>query len=247
MGMGHTLTLIPRDNSLLSEYELGWKLTDAMPVNNVGIVSGRDALTIRWDANDIWRVVNDFVSLPVEEAREKYELGKDAQDWQVSRAQEDLKSSGPSKGNIKPILYRPFDRRFTYYTGKSRGFHCRPGNEVMRQMTLVGNLGFGSTRSVEIESGWEHMFVTNSLFTHHTVSVKEVNYLFPLYIVGDDKPDLFKPQGSKNSNNIHPNFSLEFLSAISSKIGLKYDSTGTSSAKNSFVSRFTSSRTKCLC
>ena len=41
-------------------------------------------------------------------------------------AQEDLKNSGLKDNNIVPLTYRPFDVRYTYYTGKSGGFHCRP-------------------------------------------------------------------------------------------------------------------------
>ena len=44
------------------------------------------------------------------------------------------------------------------------------------------NLGFGTTRSTEIAGGWEHIFCTKEIIQHHTVSIKEVNYLFPLYL-----------------------------------------------------------------
>ncbi len=36
----------PQDISLRSEYERGWKVTEAMPVNTVGVVTGQDANTI---------------------------------------------------------------------------------------------------------------------------------------------------------------------------------------------------------
>ena len=75
--------------------------------------------------------MTDFVVLTPETAREKYNLGKDARDWQVVLAQKDLKTSGPKKENLTKILYRPFDIRYTYYTGNSRGFHCMPRSEVM--------------------------------------------------------------------------------------------------------------------
>ncbi len=58
-------------------------------------------------------------------AREAYDLGKDARDWKVDLAQKDLKESALDKEKIQAILYKPFDTRYTYYTGKSRGFHCR--------------------------------------------------------------------------------------------------------------------------
>ncbi len=120
---------------MLSEYEQGWKINEIMLVNSVGIVTARDELTIHWSKDNVWDTVRDFASLPVEEAREKYQLGQDARDWKVNLAQQDLKAGkGLSKENIKPILYRPFDVRYTYYTGKSVDlFVCRDW-ELMQHM-----------------------------------------------------------------------------------------------------------------
>src|SRR5205807_1694706 len=130
----------PRDIDLSTEYEKSMKLTDILPVNSTGIVTARDTLTIHWDIDAAWKTVYDFVSLPSETARTKYNLDKDVRDWKVTMAQADLKSSGPSKSNLVPILYRPFDIRYTYYTGKSRGFHCMPRGDVMRHMLRGGNI-----------------------------------------------------------------------------------------------------------
>ena len=55
-------------------------------------------------------------------------------------AQKDLLDSGPSAGKIVQILYRPFDVRYTYYTGRSSGFICRPRPDVMRHMLAGENL-----------------------------------------------------------------------------------------------------------
>jgi len=210
---------VPQDETVRAEYEQGWRITDIMPVNSVGIVTARDALTIHWSREDIWRVVNDFANLPVEEAREKYDLGKDSQDWKIAWAQTDLKESGLSKGQLAPVLYRPFDMRHTYYTGKPSGFHCRPRGEVMRQMLAGKNLGFATTRSTEIERGWEHLFCTNGLLTHHTVSIKEVNYLFPLYLYSTAKTDLFDDRAAGGRR---PNLAPEFIADFSARLQLDF-------------------------
>lgn len=102
---------IPEDASLREEYDKGWKITDAMPMNSVGIVTARDALTIHYSDADTWKVVKDFSSLGTEEARAKYRLNTDSQDWAVAKAQADLRDSGLSKARLTKILYRPFDSR----------------------------------------------------------------------------------------------------------------------------------------
>ncbi|UCE08703.1 MAG: N-6 DNA methylase, partial [bacterium] len=110
---------------------LDWKkINEIFAINSVGIVTARDKLTIRWTENDLWNTVQNFSRLDIEIARTAYQLGNDVRDWKISFAQKDLKESGLNRENIKPILYRPFDVRYTYYTGKSRGFHCMPRGNV---------------------------------------------------------------------------------------------------------------------
>lgn len=220
---------VPRDTQLLAEYEQGWKITDAMPVNSVGIVTARDSLTIHWTAEDAWRTVQEFAALPAEAARDKFDLGDDSQDWTVKLAQEDLKASGPTRDKLAEVLYRPFDLRHTYYTGKPSGFHCRPRGEVMTNM-LADNLGFGTTRSIEINAGWEHVFAVGELFTHHSVSIKEVNYLFPLYLYPTAKTSLFDDHAPSTApGGRRSNFAPEFIADCAAKTGAKwvFDAQGT--------------------
>jgi len=172
----------PRQTDLAEEYERGPRITDIMPVNSVGIVTARDKLAIQWSSEDMLRTVRDFVSLPPEEARQRYNLGPDVRDWKVSLAQQDIRDHGVLRDRIVPVLYRPFDVRYTYYTGRSRGFICMPRPEVMGHMLRGENVGISSTRSIEIGRGFEHLFATRHIVQHHTVSIKEVNYLFPLYL-----------------------------------------------------------------
>lgn len=164
------------------EYELGWSLPMIAPVNSVGIVTARDDLCINFTEKQAWDTVRDFVTRDIEDARQTYSLGKDARDWQVALAQNDVQESGPHRKYLRPILYRPFDIRQTYYTGQTRGFLCMPRPEVMRHMLAGKNLALSLVRTTEIMGGYEHVFVSNLLTTHHTVSIKEVNYHFPLWL-----------------------------------------------------------------
>jgi predicted helicase len=68
------------------------------------------------------------------------------------------------------------------------------------------NLALSTTRNVETE-GFSHAFVVDRLTTHHTVSVKEVNYAFPLNIYPDPAAhDLFShPEAVGGPQpNLHP-------------------------------------------
>jgi len=173
---------VPRDERLTKQFQSYPGIPEIFPVNSVGIVTARDHLTIQWTPQQVWTTVLNFVSLDTEIARQAYQLGNDVRDWKVKLAQEDLKKSGPTKGNIIPILYRPFDIRYTYYTGKSKGFHCMPRGEVMRHM-LDKNLGFITVRKAPPNSLCNYFFVSEHIISNGAIRSdnQSIDTFFPLY------------------------------------------------------------------
>lgn len=175
-----------RDYALEEAYLEGFGVQELMPVNSVGIVTARDALTIDMDNGELWRRVQDFAALPVEEAREKYQLGKDVRDWQVGWAQADVKKNF-SEDRLVPIAYRPFDTRWTYYTGNSRGFICYPRNEVMQQYAGHRNIGLLAPVAIR-DREFHHAFVTSVIseviFLSGTTASNAKN--FPLYLYPEE-------------------------------------------------------------
>ena len=183
------------------EYESFWSVDRIFDKYSVGVVTGRDKLTIDIDKDALKERLRDFISLNPEEARKKYNLGKDARDWKVHLAQEDLKREGLKHNRIVQILYRPFDIRFTYYTGRSRGFHCMPRPEIMTHMLKGENLGLITMNQVSLEGGYSHVYITNRMIDNRIfASSKGIAYLFPLYLY-------------KDSERI-PNFTKEFREYI---------------------------------
>ncbi|GAB4279658.1 MAG: DNA methyltransferase [Oscillatoriaceae cyanobacterium] len=220
----------PQDVAVRAEYEAAAKISEIMPINTVGIVTARDALTIQWTADQVWEIVTDFASLSPEAARSKYHLGKDAQDWTITGAQQDLKTSDLSREHIKKILYRPFDRRYTYYTGKSRGFHCRSRWEVMKNVVCGDNLGLITSRQQSQNQVWSLIGVTNLLMESSAISNKtrEINYLLPLYIYPDTAAE--KAMGMTRRPNLNP----EFIAEFSGKLGLDFIADGKGDKSRTF-------------
>jgi hypothetical protein len=164
---------------LTAEYARGVPVPGILSVNCVGVVTSRDRLAIHFTRDGLLRVVRDFVTRDAEDARGVYSLGKDAQDWRVAWAQEDVRASGPSDDCAVPILYRPFDTRWTYYTGKSSGFLVRPRPFTMRNMLSEDNLGLIITR---VTKDKDTVFCTSVAAAHKSASVHDISYLFPLYL-----------------------------------------------------------------
>jgi predicted helicase len=194
---------IPREERLLESYEKYIKITDIFLVNSVGIVTARDSLTIHWKPEEVWTTILNFSKMDIELARMTYNLRKDARDWKVELAQKDLLESGLDKKKIIPILYRPFDTRYTYYTGKSRGFICMPRPEVMKHM-MQKNLGLLVKRQNK-RIPFSYAFVLE-LIAESCVfeSAFANNTVCPLYLYSEtDKKDLFiqtKKSGIRESN-----------------------------------------------
>jgi hypothetical protein len=179
---------IPRDERLSKTYEKFQKITDLFPVNSVGIVTARDNLTIRWTSDEVWSTVLNFSKIDKELARRVYNLGKDSKDWSIEKAQKDLKESGLNRKKIVPILYRPFDVRYAYYTGTSGGFHCRPRPEVMRHM-MQENLAMCVGRAgqvVGLEHGWNIAFCSKHI-EDLNLFYRGGNVNFPLYLYPEKK------------------------------------------------------------
>ena len=157
--------------------------------------------------------VTDFVSLPVDEIRERYGLPRDTHHWQTHRAQADLRGHPDVEQHITPIRYRPFDTRWTYYTGQS-GFHSRPNYNIMRHLTQEENVAL-SICSIVTSSTWQHVLITDKITEKCYISNRgsESGHIFPLYLYSN--PDELE-LATERSLNLKP----EFLKTLSEALGL---------------------------
>ena len=204
---------VPQTTDYSAEYEKGWKITDIFQIKSIGIVTARDKLTIHRTVEEVSETVTDFVSHSVEEARERYRLPKDTRDWQVHLAQADLRNHPNAEQHIQPINYRPFNTNWTYYTGKSRGFHCMPRPAVMPHLCQE-NLALCVCRVVAAPT-WQHIFVTDKITENRYISNKgsESGHVFPLYLYPNSEELGISTERSLN-------FQSAFLSAFSEALGL---------------------------
>jgi predicted helicase len=182
-----TYPFVPRNYELLVGYQEGFALADLMPVTSVGIVTARDSLTIDFDQEVLWARVEDFVASEVEVLRERYALGKDVRDWRVNFAKADVMANFDKK-HLVPIAYRPFDIRWTYYTGKSRGFQCYPRHEVMRNFAGTENIAIQVSRQQKSPGVYSNFLVHRPISESSLVSNKtsEIGNSFPLYLYPEE-------------------------------------------------------------
>ena len=223
------------DDILCNEYNKFWKITNILIVNNDGIVTARDDLTIKFTQKDVLDTINKFVSLSIEDARKIFDLGEDTRDWKITLAQKDLKESGLLKTNIIPIYYRPFDYRYTYYTGKTKGFHCTPRGEVMQHMIINDNLGLAVGRQGLAVNDPEWSLVTSlKNIIDKNVFRRGGICFFPLYLYPTNTPTLFDSPPTNAPGGRKPNLSPEFITELSQKLDLEFISDGKGNKTKTF-------------
>ena len=182
---------VPKDYSLQAEYDQGISLAELFPVNSVGIVTARDDFTIYHTPQALQAAIAGFRNMDDETARSRFSLGRDVKDWKVALARQDLEENVFADGNNEAaaISYRPFDTRYTYYTGNSKGFHCRPRGEVMRHFFKGNNVALVLSRQFKGSGGYHHAFITDTVFESSLVSnrTSEIGSGFPLYLYPDTR------------------------------------------------------------
>jgi predicted helicase len=194
---------IRQDAALRTIYERGKSIKGIFVEGGTGIITKRDDLTIQYRAEDVWSVVGEFVSLAAEEARRRFRLPADVRDWKVVDAQADISLDGPDRNRIKRILYRPFDDRYTYYTGRARGFLGWPVERIARHFDHQ-NIGLITSRLTKGED-FRHAQVTDKMNEVIVMSSITSNngFTFPLW--------LYKSNAAR-AENLSPDF-RSFLDA----------------------------------
>ena len=203
---------VPQNVDLRAEYEAGWKVTDAMPVNSVGIVTSRDKFALDFDKKTLEERVADFINPDIsdDDARGKYLTARDK--LPVSQARKALRSDKQRSRAFTRCLYRPFDTRPLFYHD---AVIERSRREIMRHMVMAENIGLSTIRKVEIWREYDHVFCSRDLIQLHTVSIKEGNYIFPLWLYPTEeevKGGLFPAEGRR------PNYSPALVQDVCDRL-----------------------------
>jgi predicted helicase len=221
-------------SELFDENQANFPLTDMFYKYSIGIVTARDNLCISPTKTEILARLKQFISLSENDAREKFSLGKDARDWKVAFAQKDVVMNGILDNSIKEIAYRPFDTRYTYYSGVSRDFLCMPRPEVMKNMLIGMNIGLVARRQM-IGKDNNYFFSTDKLMSDGYIRSdnKGGESLFPLYLYfsHEKKQDTLFEQIETNRQ---PNLTRVFISAFSIKLGLSFIEDGQGDLASTF-------------
>lgn len=202
------LFFVPKDFTSGSEYESWIKIDELMRVNVSGFQTKRDKITINFNSNELNKIKNIFNEKESDDIRKIFNLPEDGRDWRIEWAKEDLQRNQPSQ--IK-IMYRPFDDRFTFFTGKSKGFVAYPRKEMFSHLNKSTNISLITCRQ-QSSFDFQHIYVSRLVSDMCNISsqTKETGYIFPLY--------LYPETTLEGDSERVPNLNMEIVEKIAEKI-----------------------------
>jgi len=232
------------------QYNKGFSINELFPVNGAGIVSKRDSLAFQDTKACIIDNVRNIHDLSCDEIKRKYnKISWDSRDGKVEFCKNNVLKFGLKDHLFVKYNYRPFDIKWTYYTGESKGFIGWPVKVVMQHFLKGKNLGIVAAR--QCVGDWRYIFITKLIGDFNLTGTAgrfgSGNY-FPLYLFYDkqksiqsfqftahEEAELFgdkntateslileEPQFAYRSLAYRPNLSQKIVRAIEKSLGISF-------------------------
>ena len=218
---------VPKVFNYAAEYDKFPSVSDDIfPAHNAGIQTKRDGFVYHFTREELRDTLEDVRTLDSAQIGKKYQLAPDGRDWRIDWAKADVEKG---TGQVVRVLYRPFDHRWTFYTGKTKGFMAYPRAPLMRQ-ALHSNLLLLTIRNAR-KGNVDSYFVADSPVDKDAVSPFDNCTFFPLYLYADYPPtELFgdaKPQRE-------PNLSKTIIAELEAALDLRFVTDGKGDLKKTF-------------
>ncbi|CAN5464601.1 DNA methyltransferase [soil metagenome] len=204
---------VPKDFGQKETFSKGFSLNNLMVENNTGIQTKRDNFVYAFSKEELQERLDDLKSKNSDSIRIKYKLPNDGRDWSIQWAAEDIKNSS---GEIVKLNYHPFDYRYSYFTGKSKGFMAYPRSPLMNQV-LKDNLLLLAIRNSR-RGNVNNYFISNLLVDKDAISPFDNCKFFPLYLY----PETDGQQTLLQTTERTPNLNEEIVGEIAARLGLRF-------------------------
>ena len=213
---------VPKNFDEIKNYEKGFKINELFSLTSNGIEVGREQVGQTYSEKELISIKNDIENLSDIEFRGKYGI-KDSRDWVLELYKKDLQSS---KKDMTKLQVKPFDYRYTYFTGTSRGFHTYPAITVNKHVFRKDNIVFITTN--QAAKGYKHVFISKTISSRPILDNSGLfgtGRLFPLYLY----PETNEQQTLDITRGLNPlplertpNLNTEIVKQIADKLGLTF-------------------------
>ncbi len=211
----------PQETLYREEYEAGWSIPDIFRPNGdpaPGIITCHDEFAVGWQPDEMIDKVAWLLATHDEsEARQCYRLCAQGQ-WNYAAAKRALRDC-QWRQQLTPLLYRPFDTRWTVYN-RHVAVHLRervtrhllPGDHQNERHNLA--LLIGKAGQVISGQAWDIVFCSR-IITEFNLFRRGGNTIFPLYLASDD---------SNESRGV--NLAPAFVAEVGARLGVRWITEG---------------------
>ena len=161
---------VEKDFSVQDDYMQGFSLEQLFVEQTTGMTTTKDDLLVKFNHEACEQLQDDFLSLEEYDLRGKYSNCNDTRDWTLKRAVIDVKDAfAIHSAHILPCQYRPYDRRFVLYTGKTAGIIARPRFPRLGALLIANNYALCVVRRC-LSTSFRHCFVSSDMLDIHFIS-----------------------------------------------------------------------------
>jgi len=203
---------IPKNFDSKNIYEKGFKLDETFLSNNTGIQTKRDSLVYHFSIQNLENTIRDIIDLPNKSIQIKYNLPDDGRDWTIDYAKKDLSKHD---GITVKVLYHPFDIRYTYFTGRSKGFMAYPRSPLSNHC-IKENISLLAVRNSRTDYNGNYS-IANTIVDKDGISPLDNCKFFPLYLYANNDAQISFDQYERT-----PNLNAAIVQQIAQKISLLF-------------------------
>ncbi|HMV41864.1 MAG TPA: N-6 DNA methylase [Leptospiraceae bacterium] len=206
--------LVKKDFGIENE-NIYFKIESLFEVYNSGLTTEFDELAIQDTFESGKLLLDDLKTKTSNDIEKKYQLGITKLE-KISNAIKDVNSR---VATVKNIYYRPFDRRYTIYTGKTNGIMGRPRNDLMKHF-FKDNLGLVIGRQGQAVGSmeWNVLTITDTIVDCN-IFYRGRGTVFPLYLYPESANPLLSATDTRQ-----PNLNMNIINEIAGKMGLTFTS-----------------------
>jgi very-short-patch-repair endonuclease len=198
-------------------YNKGFSIPELFPLNSLGLLTKRDALSVDFDHQNLEDKITYFLdeTKSVDEVCKRFNLViKDRDKWDANLTRSNVSKSDINE-QIRNFQYRPFDNRKVFYNSY---FVARPNTKVLGHF-IKENAGLIICRQGQAVGGveWNVVFTCKYL-TDQNIYRRGGGTVFPLYLYPDNNVQQTIDQQQERT----PNLNMEIVNQIAEKLGMVF-------------------------
>lgn len=149
---------VPKNTDGQEAYEEGFSVSEMFPLNVTGIVTAIDKLAIHYTSQEAKeltsRILNSLDPYQEFDIKDQRKHKKEARIMELREA---------FQNPITPIIYRPFDTRYMYYTKKTECWINSPRYEVMKRVFFKDNIALDICKQSATDLSWSLVNIVNKI------------------------------------------------------------------------------------